>query len=89
MKLISIILTSFLLFGCASKPVPIVPKFPVAPNQLQEECPPLKSLDKEPKLSDVAKIVTENYTQYHECSIKVRAWTEWYRSQKIIFEETK
>lgn len=88
MKL-SIIFASLLLAGCATKPVPVVPKFPQAPQQLQEPCSELKKLDKEPKLSDVAKTVAENYTLYHECSIKVRAWTEWYKSQKIIFEETK
>lgn len=84
-----ILLTSLLLLGCASKPVPVTQKFPIAPDQLQEPCQPLKPLDKEPKLSDVAKTVSENYTQYHECGIKVRAWTEWYRSQKRMFEETK
>lgn len=84
-----IILASFLLVGCASKPVPVTQKFPVAPDQFQEPCPTLKPLNKDPKLSDVAKTVSENYTQYYECSVKVRAWTEWYRTQKKIFEETK
>lgn len=85
MKL-SIVLLAVVLAGCASKPVPVVAKFPIAPDQLQEPCQELKKLDKESKLSDVAKVVADNYTLYHECAIKSKAWTEWYRSQKIIFE---
>ena len=88
MKLFLVSLVVMLLMGCASKPVPVVAKFPIAPQQLQEPCPELKKLDKDPKLSDVGKIVADNYTLYHECAIKTKAWTEWYRSQKIIFEES-
>jgi len=68
-----IILSALFLVGCASKPVPVTMKFPDAPQQLMEPCPELKKLEKEVKLSDVAKTVTENYTLYHECSIKSKA----------------
>jgi len=88
MKL-AIIIVSMFLVGCASKPVPVKMKFPEAPQQFMEPCPELKKLDKEPKLSDVAKTITENYTLYHECSIKSRAWVEWYKAQKNIFEGAK
>lgn len=88
MKYILIAL-ALVLTGCASKPVPITQKFPQAPQQLQEMCVALKPLEKDPKLSDVAKTVSENYTRYHECAIKVIGWTEWYKTQKQIFEETK
>lgn len=75
-----------LISGCATKPVPVKMKFPEAPQQLMEPCQELKKLDKEPKLSDVAKTITENYTLYHECSIKSKAWVEWYKANKNIFE---
>jgi len=88
MKYLTIV-CCLLLVGCASKPVPVVPKFPEAPQQFMEPCPELKKLEKDVKLSDVAKTVTENYTLYHECSIKSKAWAEWYKSQKRIFEGAK
>lgn len=84
-----IILPALFLVGCASKPVPVTMKFPEAPHQLMEPCPELKKLEKEVKLSDVAKTVTENYTLYHECSIKSKAWVEWYKANKNIFEGAK
>lgn len=86
---ILIIFTSIILMGCAAKPVPVTPKFPEAPQVLLESCPELKRLQEGAKLSDVAKTVVENYTQYHECSMKSKAWTEWYKVQKSLFEETK
>lgn len=88
MKLLILTISLFLV-GCASKPVPVTMKFPEAPHIFMEPCPQLKKLDKEPKLSDVAKIVAENYTLYHECSIKSQAWIEWYKAQKKIFEGVK
>lgn len=88
MKIIVIFL-GLLLTGCATKPVPVTQKWPQAPEQFMQPCQDLKKLDKEPKLSDVAKIVAENYTLYHECSIKTLAWQEWYKAHKRIFEEIK
>ena len=90
MKILLAVIVSLLLVGCATKPVPVRAKFPEAPPTLLEPCPELKLLKPgDPKLSDVAKIVAENYTLYHECSIKSQAWTGWYRSQKQIFEGAK
>ena len=54
-----------------------------------QTCPQLESLSDEAKLSDVAKTVTINYTQYYSCAIKVDAWIEWYEIQKRIFEGIK
>ena len=87
MKLAIIFLT-LALVGC-STPVPVTQKFPVAPDTLLEPCPELKKLEKDSKLSDVARIVVDNYTLYHECSLKSRAWVEWYKAHKKIFEDTK
>ena len=84
------IILSIMLFitGC-STPVPIKPKFPQAPAMLLEPCLELKKLENDAKLSDVAKTVTENYAFYHDCSLKNRAWGEWYKAQKKIFEGVK
>ena len=49
----------------------------------------LKKLENDAKLSDVAKTVSENYAFYHDCSLKNRAWGEWYKAQKKIFEDAK
>ena len=48
-----------------------------------------KRLENDVKLSDVAKTVAENYAFYHDCSLKSRAWSEWYKAQKKIFEDVK
>jgi hypothetical protein len=77
------------LTGCFQTAVPVKAKFPEAPGMLLEPCVELKRLEKDPKLSDVAKTVTENYTIYHDCALKNRAWGEWYKAQKKIFEDVK
>lgn len=75
-----------LLAGCTTT-VPVARKFPEAPQTLLTQCPELKKLEKEnPLLSEVIKSVTENYTLYHECSLKNDAWIEWYNMQKKNFE---
>lgn len=78
-----------LLAGCAAKPVPVKQKFPASPTTLMQPCPDLKLLPKDVKLSDVAKTINENYSLYHECSIKSQGWIDWYNAQKKIFEEVK
>ena len=56
---------------------------------MMDQCPELKKLDGEPKLSDVSKTITVNYTEYYVCAVKTSAWIEWYNKQKIIFESVK
>jgi hypothetical protein len=78
-----------LLLGACTT-VPITAKFPQAPGTLvQEPCPNLQKLADEVKLSDVAKTVTVNYTEYYMCAVKLEAWQRWYREQKIIYESVK
>jgi hypothetical protein len=79
------IVSIILLMGCSTT-VPVTAKFPQAPERLMQQCPPLEKLEKEAKLSDIAKSVTNNYTKYHECSIQNESWIEWYNTQKKIFE---
>jgi hypothetical protein len=75
--------------GCSTV-VPVVAKFPQAPGQLvSEPCPNLKKLNDNAALSDIARSVTENYTSYYECAVKLDAWIEWHSKQKILFESVK
>ena len=79
-----------LALSACSTTVPVVAKFPQAPGTLvQEPCPDLKKLQDEAKLSDVAKTVTVNYSEYYMCAIKLEAWQRWYREQKGIYEGLK
>lgn len=87
MKLL-ILSLALLLSACTT--VPVTARFPQAPGALvQEPCPNLQKLQDEAKLSDVAKIVTVNYTEYYMCAVKLEAWQRWYREQKTIYESVK
>ena len=77
-----------LLAGCSTT-VPVVAKFPESPSTLMQKCPQLEKLNDGSKLSDVAKTVADNYSSYHECSVKNDGWIEWYQKQKQIFEGVK
>lgn len=79
-----------ILGGCASDPVPVVPKFPTAPEMMLTTCPQLKTIGGEKvNIIDFTKTVSENYTTYYECSAKNDSWIDWYNKQKRIFEEIK
>jgi pectin methylesterase-like acyl-CoA thioesterase len=87
MKLLALI-PIVLLTGCLATPVKR--NFPEVPQELLTACPDLSTVSAETdKLSDVLKVVTTNYGQYQECQIKVDAWTEWYKTQKQIFDSVK
>ena len=88
MKILSILLVSVLLTGCLATPVKRT--FPDVPKELMEICPDLsKVAEGTTQLSEVMKVVTQNYGQYHECRIKNDLWIEWYKTQKEIFESVK
>ena len=80
---------AFLLFGCLIGTAPVKRNFPEVPQELMETCPDLKTVPDTEKLSDVLKVVTDNYAQYQECRIKVDTWIEWYKTQKSIFDSVK
>jgi hypothetical protein len=83
MKLLMLV-PILLLSACATS-VPVTAKFPEVPKELLNSCPDLKQTEPTKKLSDVAKVVVENYGQYYECKVKSETWIEWYNSQKQIF----
>lgn len=75
-----------LLSGCAT-PVPVAIKFPNVPEQLLITCAELEKIPPtEEQLSELAKVVTKNYSHYHECRAKVDAWIDWYKKQKEIHD---
>lgn len=84
MKFIKLI-PIFLLVGCSTT-VPVKAKFPEVPEILTNNCPVLKQVPENAKLSEITKIVTENYTSYYECAVLVENWNVWYKSQKQIYE---
>jgi type IV pilus biogenesis protein CpaD/CtpE len=83
-----LIIMALLLAGCASSDV--TRHFPDVPSELKTACPDLELVSsKTDKLSDVITVVTDNYTEYHLCRIRVDGWIEWYNAQKSIFESVK
>jgi hypothetical protein len=73
--------------GCTTT-VPVKPTFPEAISTLMEECPELQAVPPGTiSLSETLKIVTSNYGKYHECSLKVQAWIQWYTDQSTIYNE--
>ena len=84
---IYIFITILILITGCSTTVPVTVKFPSIPEELNVQCPPLKKIPDEAKLSDISKTVTENYKQYKDCSTNNSALIEWFNKQKKIFEE--
>ena len=85
MKLLLTLL--LVILSACSTTVPVTVKFPSIPDELNVQCPPLKKIPAEAKLSDISKTVTENYKQYKDCSTNNSALIEWFNKQKKIFEE--
>ena len=85
----SIIVLALLLTGCFGT-APIKPKFPEAPKALTERCETLKKIEGDRvAITEMLKVVVQNYTLYYECSTKVEGWNEWYEGQKKIYESVK
>lgn len=78
---------ALLLAGCTT--VPVTQKFPDAPDILQQSCKSLEQVNTTATISEFAKVVVNNYTEYYQCSTLVEGWQEWYKNQKKIFEELK
>ena len=88
MKYVSLILATFLV-GC-STPVPVSQRFPEVPKALVEQCESLKKVEGDRvAITEMLKIVVQNYGMYYECAAKVDGWNEWYNVQKKIYESVK
>lgn len=80
---------ALLLTGCLGS-APIKPKFPDVPSALTERCENLKKIEGDRvAITEMLKVVVQNYTLYYECSTKVEGWNEWYEGQKKIYESVK
>ena len=86
-----VLLATLILAGCSTtQPVPVKPKFPEAVPSLKTPCSELKEIPLETtKLSEAISVIAQNYGMYHECKLKVDAWSEWYTEQKKIYDEVK
>ena len=82
-----ILITLAMCSGCTTPPV--IPKFPEAPVKAgaMEKCPDLKKLETEAKLSDITKVIVENYGTYYDCSFKTDVWIEWYNTNKQNYDK--
>ena len=83
----SLLLLILALGGCSTV-VPVTQKWPDPPAlQATQACPQkLEALPADPQLSQVAQVVSNNYTEYWQCAVKVDAWIEWYEKHKIIYK---
>ena len=84
-----IIVLFFVLFlsACSGPTSLIERRFPPISPNLARQCEDLELVTDTEKLSEVLKVVTNNYGKYHECSIRTEEWQMWYREQKLIFEQ--
>lgn len=83
-----LLILAIFLAGCSTTVVPVKQKWPDVPKELVEKCENLKQADpNKPAITDLLKIVIENYSLYYQCSSKVEGWNEWYVEQKRIFEQ--
>lgn len=88
MKYISLILV--VLLSACSTPVPVKQKFPDVPKALVERCENLKKIEGDKvAITEMLKVVVQNYGMYYECAAKVDGWNDWYLEQKRIYESVK
>lgn len=87
MKKILILASIFLLSGCLTTGTAVRHKFPEVPTELLNSCPDLQQAQDTDKLSELLKVVNENYAKYHECRVAVDTWIEWYKAQKDIYNK--
>lgn len=85
----TLLLVSMIVLSGCSTTVPVTVKFPEVPSELMSTCPDLKQTPPTSKLSDVLQVVTDNYSQYYECRVKLDSWIEWYKTQRTLFEGIK
>ena len=77
---------AILLSACTA--VPVKQKFPEVPQKLMTKCPNLKTVEGDKvSVTDMLKVVVENYSTYYQCAVVTDGWQEWYQIQKIIFDQ--
>jgi hypothetical protein len=91
MRYILIALMALVITGCTvKKPVLMMPEFPTPIKELTEKCNELKLIEADAvAITEMLKTIVHNYTLYHQCSLKVDGWNEWYTEQKKIYDELR
>ena len=85
-----IILSLALVLSACSTPVPVSQRFPDVPKALVERCDSLKKIEGDRvAITEMLKVVVQNYGMYYECAAKVDGWNDWYQEQKRIYESVK
>ena len=88
MKYVSLLLALFLM--ACSTTVPVRQKFPEVPQALIEKCENLKKIEGDKvAITEMLKVVVQNYGMYYECAAKVDGWQDWYNEQKRIYNSIK
>jgi len=83
-----LIICIVLFLSACSTTVPVKQKFPNATPELMKKCDSLKKIEGDRvAITEMLKVIVNNYTLYYECSTKVEGWQEWYNSQKAIFDK--
>jgi len=85
-----IILGLALVLAACSTPVPVSQRFPDVPKALVERCENLRKVEGDRvAITEMLKVVVQNYGMYYECAAKVDGWNDWYLEQKRIYESVK
>lgn len=85
-----IILSLALVLTACSTPVPVSQRFPDVPKALVERCDSLRKIEGDKvAITEMLKVVVQNYGMYYECAAKVDGWNDWYTEQKRIYESVK
>jgi hypothetical protein len=83
------LLIALLIAGCSTT-VPVTQKFPNATPELMKKCESLRKVEGEKvAITEMLKVIVQNYSLYYECSTKVDGWQDWYNEQKKIFDSVK
>ena len=85
-----IVLSLALVLTACSTPVPVSQRFPDVPKALIERCDSLRKIEGDKvAITEMLKVVVQNYGMYYECAAKVDGWNDWYLEQKRIYESVK
>ena len=85
-----IILSLVVGLAACSTPVPVSQRFPDVPKALVERCESLRKIEGDKvAITEMLKVVVQNYGMYYECAAKVDGWNDWYQEQKRIYESVK
>ena len=84
------IVLSLALVLAACSTAPVKQKFPEVPKALIERCESLRKVEGDRvAITEMLKVVVQNYGMYYECAAKVDGWNDWYLEQKRIYESVK